>query len=71
MIRGHSCATMGRQVIVGTHCCASVIYDNDFRRNQDLDNSTTMTYVMWREERLWNVGILQRVHLCIIRIIIT
>jgi hypothetical protein len=25
--------------------------------------SATMTYVMWREERLWNVSVLQRVHL--------
>jgi hypothetical protein len=25
--------------------------------------SSTTTYVMWREERLWNVGVLQRVRL--------
>jgi hypothetical protein len=25
--------------------------------------SATMTYVMWREEHLWNVCALQRVHL--------
>jgi hypothetical protein len=28
-----------------------------------LDHSATMTYVMWHQEHLWNVSILQRVHL--------
>jgi hypothetical protein len=28
--------------------------------------SATTTYVMWREERLWNVGVLQRVRLSIL-----
>jgi hypothetical protein len=27
------------------------------------DHSVTMIYVMWREERLWNVIVLHRVHL--------
>jgi hypothetical protein len=27
------------------------------------DQSVTMTYVMWHEEHLWNVSIVQRVHL--------
>jgi hypothetical protein len=26
--------------------------------------SATTIYVMWREERPWNVSVLQRVHLC-------
>jgi hypothetical protein len=25
--------------------------------------STTMSYVMWREKNLWNISVLQRVHL--------
>jgi hypothetical protein len=33
--------------------------------------STTMTYVMWREEYLWNVSILQRIHLSNLILIVT
>jgi hypothetical protein len=28
-----------------------------------LDHSATITYMMWCEEHIWNVSILQRVHL--------
>jgi hypothetical protein len=38
---------------VGPHCCSKITAD---------DISETMTYVMWREERLWNVNVLERVH---------
>jgi hypothetical protein len=26
-------------------------------------NATTMTYMMWREEHLWNISVLQRVNI--------
>jgi hypothetical protein len=40
-------------VIVGTHCSTMA-----------LDRiSATITYAMWHEERLWNVSVLQRVHI--------
>jgi hypothetical protein len=44
---------MGKRVAIG-HCFVTVTSDHI---------SATLTYVMWREERLWNVSVLQRVHL--------
>jgi hypothetical protein len=36
---------------------------NDLRSNNDLgSHHCTTTYVVWREEHLWNVSLLQRVH---------
>jgi hypothetical protein len=32
--------------------------------------SARTTYVMWREERLWNVGVLQRVRLSSIIVVV-
>lgn len=43
------------KIIVGTHCCATLVLDHIF---------TTMTYVMWYEH-IWNISVLQTVHLSI------
>jgi hypothetical protein len=40
------------KVIVGTYCCSRMTSD---------DISARMAYVMWHEEHLWNVSVLQRV----------
>jgi hypothetical protein len=38
-------------------------HKNDRDAAMTADNiSETTTYVMWREEHLWNVNVLQRVH---------
>jgi hypothetical protein len=39
---------------------AAMIWDVTINRNHV---SATTTYVIWREERLWNVRVLQRVRL--------
>lgn len=56
----------GRGPIIGTHLVNS---GNQYHCWSTLlgtvssDHiSGTMTYAIWREERLWNVGLLQRVH---------
>jgi hypothetical protein len=36
------------------NCCSTVTLD---------ENTVTMTYVMWHEERLWNISLLQEEHL--------
>jgi hypothetical protein len=46
------CARMA-WVIVATHCCTTTGLHHI---------SATMTYAMWREEHLWAVSVLQRVH---------
>jgi hypothetical protein len=58
-----------RKVIVGTRCCATMASGHinakitkDATMIQD-HISATITYVMWREENLRNVSVLQRVHL--------
>jgi hypothetical protein len=39
-------------------------YKNDLRRNNELDHiSATTIYVIWREEHLWNINVLQRRHI--------
>jgi hypothetical protein len=40
--------------IVGSYCCLRMTSD---------DISAPITYVMWREEHLWNVSVLHIVHL--------
>jgi hypothetical protein len=66
----HFCATVGSTVpTVWTHCCAKNDLGphgckNDVRLNYDLDRiNVTKIYVMWREEHLWNVSVLQWIHL--------
>jgi hypothetical protein len=59
--QGHCCATIGADVIVGTHCRSTLISD---------DISVAITYVMYREEHLWNVSVLKRVHLSSLIIVI-
>jgi hypothetical protein len=67
-IVGNHCATMRSKDI---HCnpllCSNNLESqgkNGLRRNNDLwSHCATTTYVIWREEHLWNVCVLQRVHL--------
>jgi hypothetical protein len=40
--------------ILFAHCCSTITSDNI---------SATMTHVMWREEHLWNITVLQRVNI--------
>jgi hypothetical protein len=55
--------------IVGTHCCATMAWDRlnarlVFHPSVTSDHiSATTTYVMWHGKHLWNVSVLQRVHL--------
>jgi hypothetical protein len=63
----HCCATIET---FGSHCwytwfrnnhLESHSCNNDLRRNNVLWlRCATMTYVMWHEERLWNISVLQR-----------
>jgi hypothetical protein len=48
----NSCTTMGRDV-VGAHCSATVTPDHILAK---------ITYVMCHEDRLWNAGVLRKVH---------
>jgi hypothetical protein len=57
------------EIIVGTHCCTTVTLDFIGAR---MAKGATMpsdhiiasvTCVMWPEEHLWNVSVLQRIHL--------
>jgi hypothetical protein len=72
MTGGHCRTTIGREIIVGTHCCATTTSDHISERitygvRLTPDRiSASMIYVMWREEHLWNVSVLQRVHIFIL-----
>jgi hypothetical protein len=67
---GHPCAptiliaTLVQKLpkVVGPHSCATMALDRI---------SATTTYVMWREEHLWGVSVLQTAHLSNFIIIIT
>jgi hypothetical protein len=60
----HCCITMGTKVTV-QKCCTSSMqkWPNDSLNilllNSDLNGSVTMSYIMWHEEHLWNVSVLQ------------
>jgi hypothetical protein len=54
MANRHCSTTVGTEVIFETHCCSTM--------NSDHFNAR-VTYVMWYEECLWNVSVLQRLHL--------
>lgn len=53
--------------IVGTHCCATMIWDHISARMTSaatltLDHINAITtYVMWYEEHIWNASLLQTV----------
>jgi hypothetical protein len=51
----HSCATMPSD-----HISARMVYGATMISYHFI---SSMTYLMWREEHLWNVSALQRVHL--------
>jgi hypothetical protein len=63
---GTLCVTVGAK---GSHCCAAIACDHiSARMTQDatvtLDlSSAAVTYVMWHEDHLWHVSVLQRIQL--------
>jgi hypothetical protein len=68
--RSHCCKTLVQELPkVIVQSCATMVWNHISARmtkyaRVTMDNiSTTVTYILWHEEHLWNVSILQRVHL--------